>query len=229
MTIQISNDIWTIDGPDVVFAGASIHTRMTVVRLHDERLWVHSPIELNGDTRAFIDELGGDIAALIAPNKFHYMFIEPWREAFPETEVFAEADLARKVPSLASAEILTNSAPSLYSQDIDQVIFRGNRMFHEAVFFHKSSRSLIFTDLIINLKTDGISLFPRLFLEFEGVTYPNGGIPRLYRWFSNDKNAARAALDVIKAWEPVRILFCHGEPFELAAEEIIGREFDYLN
>ena len=205
-----------------------MHTRMTVVRLHDGRLWVHSPIELNDETRVFLDELGAEIAALIAPNKFHYMFIDQWQEAFPDAQVFAEEELARKVPSLASAEILTNSAPNLYAHDVDQVIFGGNRMFQEAVFFHKASRSLIFTDLMINLRTDGIKLFPRLFLEFEGVTYPDGGIPRLYRWFSNDKNAARNALNVIKSWKPIRILFCHGEPFELAAEDLIEREFQYL-
>ncbi len=206
-----------------------MHTRMTVVRLHDGRLWVHSPIELNDEARAFLNDLSSDVAALIAPNKFHYMFIEPWREAFPDAEVFVEEELARKVPSLASAEILTSSAPNLYSQDIDQVIFGGNRMFQEAVFFHKTSRSLIFTDLMINLKADGIKLLPRLFLEFEGVTYPNGGIPRLYRWFSNDKNKAREALSVIKEWEPTRVLFCHGEPFALTAQEILNREFAYLN
>lgn len=35
-------------------------------------------------------------------------------------------------PTLANAEILTNSAPEMYAPDIDQVIFGGNRMFQEA-------------------------------------------------------------------------------------------------
>lgn len=229
MATQISIGIWTMDGPEVVFAGASMRTRMTVIRLHDGRLWVHSPIELSRSTHAFLDDLGGEIAALIAPNKFHYMFIEQWREAFPDARVFVDEDLVRKRPSLAIAEVLTNSTPSLYSREIDQVVFRGNRLFQEVVFFHKASRSLIFTDLMINLKADRMKLIPRLFLEFEGVTYPSGGVPRLYRWFSSNKAKAREALSAIRAWKPTRVLFCHGEPFDLTAEKLLDREFKYLN
>ncbi len=229
MVVEISNDIWTMDGPDLVFAGASMNTRMTVVRLQDGCLWVHSPIELNAQTRAFLNDLGGDVAALVGPNKFHHLFIEPWREAFPDAVVFAEEELRKKIPSLSTAELLSNQAASLYANDIDQVIFGGNRMFQEAVFFHRASRSLIFTDLMVNLKADGVSFLPRMFLKFEGVTYPNGGIPRLYRWFTNDKAAARAALNTIRGWQPQRVLFCHGEPLELPAQALLEREFSYLD
>ena len=205
-----------------------MHTRMTLIRLQDGRLWVHSPIELSDDVKEFVNCLGGDVAALIAPNKFHYMFIDSWRELFPDARVFAEENLVRKISTLAKAEVLSNDAPSLYSRDVDQVIFEGNRMFQEVVFFHKSSLSLIFTDLMINLNPQGIKLLPRLFLKFEGVTYPNGGVPRLYRWFTNDRSKAREALNVIKGWRPKRILFCHGEPFTLSADELLARQFKYL-
>lgn len=228
MANQVGDDIWTMVGPEVVFAGASMHTRMTVVRLHDGRLWVHSPIALDETVHAFIDELGGEVAALIGPNKFHYMNISSWCEAFPGAMVYAEEGLVRKVPSLGKAVALTNQPPSLYAQDVDQVMFGGNRLFQEAVFFHKASRSLIFTDLMINLKPSGIRLIPRLFLQFEGVTYPNGGVPRLYRWFSSDKEKARESLSVIRGWNPERVLFCHGEPFDLTANELLDREFMYL-
>lgn len=87
---------------------------------------------------------------------------------------------------------------------------------------------MIFTDLLVNLKADQIKLIPRLFLAFEGVTYPNGGVPRLYRWFSSNKNQAREALSVIRDWSPKRLLFCHGEPFDLSAQQILDREFGYL-
>lgn len=228
MITNIDQDIWTFDGPEIVFVGAPMHTRMTVVRLGDGRLWVHSPIELSDSVRSFIDGLDGDIAALIAPNKFHYMFIEPWRKAFPDAKVFAEEDLVRKVPSLGNAEVLSNSSPEVYASDIDQVIFGGNHMFQEVVFFHKASKTVIFTDLMANLKTDGIPLLPRLFLKFEGVTYPNGGVPRMYRWFSKDKDMTRNALRVLLGWNPQRVIFCHGEAFDIAAEALIAKEFKYL-
>lgn len=225
---QVGENIWTVDGPELVFAGASMHTRMTVVRLHDERLWVHSPIELNEATQSVMTQIGGDVAALVAPNKYHYMFIDAWRSAYPHATVFAEDTVRKKVASLHSAELLTNSTPELYADDIDQVVFGGNRLFQEVVFFHKASRALIFTDLMINLKPDGIKLLPRLFLQFEGVTWPNGGVPRLYRWLTSDRDTARAVLEKMRDWAPEKLLFCHGEPFELSATELLDREFGYL-
>ena len=151
MLQEIAKNIWTVDGPDVVFAGASMHTRMTIVRLGDGGLWIHSPIDFSSSVQVLIDELGGAVTALIAPNKLHHLFIGLWMDAFPQASVFAEAELKRKVPLLEAAEEITNVAPELYSANIDQAVFSGNRMFQEAVFFHRQSRTLILTDLMINL------------------------------------------------------------------------------
>ena len=229
MATQIGQDIWTVDGPDVVFSGVSMNTRMTIARLRDGKLWIHSPIELSDATKAVVDDLGGAVAALIAPNKYHHLFIDRWLDLYPDAGVFAHEELIGKVPSLAHAEILTNTAPGVYSGDVDQVIFEGNRMFQEVVFFHRPSRSVIFTDLVQNLRTDGVKLLPRLYLKLDGVAHPHGGVPRLFKWFTTDRRKARAALRVIKSWEPRNILFCHGEPIAMDAGELLDREFAYLD
>ena len=228
MAKQIDAGLWTLEGPEVVFAGAPMNTRMTVAQLADGTLWVHSPVALDEGVRAFVRERGGEVSALIAPNKFHHLFMSEWRAAYPQARVFADADLQRKVAALADVERLTDAAPALYADEIDQVIFGGTRLFQEAVFFHKASGALIFTDLMINLKTAGVPLLPRLFLQFEGVTYPDGGVPRLYRWLTTDKDAAREALAKIRSWAPKRVLFCHGDEIETPPNELLAREFAYL-
>ncbi len=228
METQIADGLWTVEGPEVVFAGAAMHTRMTVVQLGDGTLWVHSPIALDMMVVAFVERLGGNVSALVAPNKFHHLFMGEWRAAYPEARVFAEADLKRKVPTLADVENITDEPPPLYAAEIDQVVFVGNRLFQEAVFFHRPSRSLILTDLMINLKTQGMGLLPKLFLQFEGVTWPDGGVPRLYRWLTRDKDAARQALAKVMGWAPERVLFCHGEAIEGSARDLLEREFAYL-
>ena len=189
---------------------------------------MHSPIDLTAVVKGVVTDLGGEVSALIAPNKFHHLFIEQWIEEFPHARVFAESQVKRKVPSLAIAEEITNVPPELYSAEIDQVVFGGNRMFTEAVFFHKDSRTLILTDLMINLRTEKVKFLPKLFLKFEGITFPNGGIPRLYRWFTTDRSQAKQALAVIQKWSPERLIFCHGEPFEDSAQIVINREFGWL-
>ena len=226
---EIAQDIWSIDGPDVVFAGAPMNTRMTIVKLSDGGLWVHSPIAYTEDTKAALRKIGGEVTALVAPNKYHYLYLEPWRAEHPNAQVFAESSLRTKVPELVKVEVLTNTAPQLYSLDIDQVIFAGNRFFQEAVFFHKPSKTLVLTDLMINLRTDAIPWLPKLLLRFEGAVYPNGGVPRLFRLLTRDKRAAQTALAKIRGWSPERVLFCHGEPFTRSAQEILDEQFAWLS
>ncbi len=224
----LGSNIWTVVGPNLVFAGAEMHTRMTIVRLSCGGYWVHSPIELNAQTRSVLTQLEGPVVALIAPNKLHHLYVRQWVEQYPEAQVFAEESLESKVDWFGRATVLTEVTPELYGQDIEQLIFGGNRLFTEAVFFHKPSRTLIFTDLMINLRLDGVRLLPSWFLRFEGVVYPNGGVARLYRWLTTDKAKARQAVEQILAWAPERITFCHGEPFVEDPVSLVRREFAWL-
>ena len=96
MVRKIDENIWTVDGPDVVFTGITMNTRMTVVRLNDGRLWIHSPIQLSDDVVDFVAGLGGRVSVLVAPNKLHYMFIDPWRERYADAVIFAHGDLKKK-------------------------------------------------------------------------------------------------------------------------------------
>ena len=228
MITEIDENIWTVDGPDVVFTGITMNTRMTVVQLADGRLWIHSPVQLNDAVAAFLEGLGGQIAALVAPNKFHYLFIDPWRRKYADAVIFAHEDLKKKVKSLAQSEALTNTAPPAYASDIDQVLFSGNPAFREAVLFHRASASVIFTDLMQNLDTKDAGLFARLYAKFDGVASPDGGVPRLYKWLSTNKHADRKALETMKAWAPKHVLFCHGPPIDLDVAELLDREFSYL-
>jgi hypothetical protein len=225
---KLDTDIWIVHGSDIVFAGAAMHTRMTVVRLSDGGLWLHSPIEMDDEVAGFIKDLGGQVAALVAPNKFHHLFVADWRQAYPAAVVLAETHLMKKVPGLADAVEITDAAPELYSGDIEQQVIRGNRMFEEAVFFHKPSKTLILTDLMINLPIEHLSGMAKLFLRFEGVVYPNGGIPRLYRWLTTNRSNIRQAAERMLDWAPDRIVFSHGEIFEEGAVEVLQREFAYV-
>ena len=181
------------------------------------------------DTKAALHKIGGDVTALIAPNKFHYLYLEQWRAAYPNAQVFAESSLRKKVPSLAKVEALTNTAPELYSLDIDQVLFAGNRFFQEAVFFHMPSKTLVLTDLMVNLRIDTMPWLAKLLMRFEGAVYPDGGVPRLLRLFTRDKGAARASLAKIRSWSPERVLLCHGEQFSQPAAEILDKQFGWLS
>ena len=58
----IDEDIWIVDGEIVEMnfkiTQVPFSTRMTVVRLENNDLWIHSPIHLTPQLRSEIDELG---------------------------------------------------------------------------------------------------------------------------------------------------------------------------
>lgn len=218
-----------MDGSSVSFVGAETNTRMTVAKLSDGSLWIHSPIAWTNDVAAFLQQLGGRVGAIIAPNKYHYVSVDEWRERFPQASTFAEPALRKKVKGLANTTALTNEPPELYGNEIDQTLCLGNPFFQEAVFFHKESRTAIFTDLIINRSVAGVPFFARLFLRADGVVAPNGGIPRFYKWTTLNRRQAQLSAAKIKSWQPEHLLFAHCEGFAAPAMAVLNREFSFLN
>ena len=69
------------------------------------------------------------------------------------------------------------------------------------------------TDLIINAKTDGYNWWQKLFAAFDGLAYPKGTTPRLYRWSIKSKAAVRSVYQTMIEWNPARVIISHGEWF----------------
>jgi len=55
-----------------------VTSRMTVIRLKDRRILLHSPVPSDPDLRSAVENLG-QVAALIAPNLFHHQFLSEWK------------------------------------------------------------------------------------------------------------------------------------------------------
>src|ERR1700693_1699504 len=70
-------------------------SRMTVIRLRDGRILVHSPEPIERGLRSGVGHLGR-VGALIAPTLFHHQFISEWRSAFPEAKAFGVPGLVAK-------------------------------------------------------------------------------------------------------------------------------------
>jgi hypothetical protein len=66
----VANDLWIVDSVHKTF-GLKLPVRMSVIRLLDGTLWLHSPTRCTG---ALLEELAalGAIRHLIAPNSVHW-------------------------------------------------------------------------------------------------------------------------------------------------------------
>ena len=147
---SLGANIWDHEIP-IRSGGIPLWHRMTVIRLTGGDLVVHSPTKLTIASREEFKKLG-PIAAIIAPSWWHDLYLQEYVSAYPEARLYGASTLARWNRSLPFAEVLDNLAPSLWADEIDQVHIVGIGLFlNEIVFYHRSSRSLIVADLLINL------------------------------------------------------------------------------
>ena len=107
---------------------------MTLIRLPDGGLWVHSPTSLT-DALAGRVRRAGPVRFLIAPNTLHYWWIPDWKARFPDAPVYAAPGLERSAKRpIPIDHVLGSAPPPPWAEIIDQVVVRGD-MLTEVAFF----------------------------------------------------------------------------------------------
>lgn len=207
---QLDSDLWVAD-QSLRIAGLELGARMTVVRLTDGGLWLHSPIRPTPELLRDVGALGR-VAALVAPNRFHHLFVAQWMEAFPDASVFVAPGLQTKRPDLAAAQVLTDEAPALWKGTLEQVQLGGLPMTNEVVFFHPSSRTLIATDLAFHIGEER-PLLTRLSFRLSGA-YRRLAPTLLERLLVRDRGAFVPSLQRILQWPFERVIVAHGTVLE---------------
>ena len=232
----IGDDIWIVDGDVIKMNFGPIKvpftTRMTIIRLKDGLLWIHSPINLTKDLIKRVNELG-EVAFLISPNKLHYEYINQWQSEYPNAQTFASPGVIKRSEKqglqIKFHERLTQTPPIFWEDDIDQLIFQGSVAVEEVVFFHKTSNTLILTDLIENFEPSKVNnFFWRFVMRVAGITAPHGSTPRDFRGTFINKKRARVQLEKMMAWQPEKIVIAHGKWFEENGVDELKRAFKWL-
>lgn len=225
---QLADTVWMVDGPAVSFYGMPYTTRMVIIRLHDDALWVHSPIQWQPEFSQQLAALG-EVKYLIAPNHLHHLFLSDWQQQFPQARLYGTAQVQAKRPELNYAGILDETTPMPWQEDIKQLLFTGSKAMQEAVFFHRASRTLILTDLIENFAPDLFNPWQRLLARLMGILAPQGQTPLDWRLsFALGKTQARAHLLQMLSWQPERIVMAHGELVQQDAVAFLRHSFRWL-
>jgi uncharacterized protein DUF4336 len=223
----LAPDIGTVDGPFEYFTVAGIRmpmpftTRMTVVRLRNDDLFLHSPIKYDERVAAELRGMG-TVRHLISPNQWHYAHIGEWQRAFPDAIAWASPGVRRRAKArrieVDFTRELETEPPAEWRGEIDQTLVPGG-IFREFVFFHKTSRTLILTDTVMNLELDKVDEPWRTSAKLTGMYHPHGQIffgMRLPLLLQPRKT--KAAFEKIRSWKPTRILLAHGRPIDDAGE-----------
>jgi hypothetical protein len=234
----VADDIWIADGPVVRMAfplGMSVPfpTRMTVVRLSEGGLWIHSPIQLSPALAAQIDVLG-PVAHLVSPNFIHYAGIPEWSRTYPHAVTWASPGVRERAASQKLAvhfqKDLGDEPPVEWRRELDQLLFLGSSVLREVVFFHRASRTLILADLIENFELDRVAAPWRWLLQMTGSVHPDGKAPIDMRMtFRNGRNEARKCRERMIAWQPERVVLSHGKWYERDGVAELRRAFRWLD
>ena len=225
MEILTQDQMWATEAA-LRFLVFKVKSRMTVVRLANGELWLHSPTRLDAETRAALAGLGR-VTYIVAPNLYHHVFIPDYITAFPDVQVYGVEGLAKKRSDITFSGVLGDEPEAGWSADFDQVIFRGMKHSQEAVFFHRATRTLMVTDLCVWAHPDEIGPFGRVVWGWMGITRQPAMTPMI-RMAVKDRAAARDSAERILAWDIERFTTCHGRVLEMDAKRVMTEALSWL-
>ena len=125
MLDSIADDLWVAEQP-LRYLGVAPTTRMTIIRLADGTLVVHSPIRLTDELRSAAAS-AGRVRFIIGPNRFHHLFVPDWQKAYPDAQTFCAPGLDTKRADLKFTAVLGDEPPATWANEMEQAFMRAFR------------------------------------------------------------------------------------------------------
>jgi hypothetical protein len=230
---QFAENIWIVDGETISFYGLPFTTRMTIVRLKNNDLWLHSPIKITPELKKQIDKLGV-VKYLISPNKIHYWYLDEMQKLYPDAVTYANPGVRERAKKFKKSIVFHKDLEMLnydetWLQEIEMEILQGSRFMQEAVFFHKFTSTLIVTDIIENFESKKIGPVFKFLAKISGALAPNGGttIDQRLTYFGNHELIRKSVNRIIFEWQPGKIILCHGKCIEDEVTNHLRRIFSW--
>lgn len=228
----VDRNLWVVDGPLIRFMGLPFPTRMTIIRLADGSVWVHSP---TGDDQELFESVAalGPVRALVAPNWLHYAWVPKWQSAFPDAKTWVAPGVAKRAESkgvrLPVDAELAGKDP--WSPEVLTRTVEGSSLHREAVFFHGATKTLIVTDLIANFEPEKTPRWLGPLLRLAGMVDPDGRAPLEVRlsFRFGDLGVARETISEFLEWAPDRVILAHGRWYDRDGTAELRRAFRWLN
>lgn len=219
----IPGQIWLCLYP-VKYAGLSFSSRMTVFRLSDGKVLLHSPCHINASLKQAIEEIG-EVAYIAAPGSYHYLHVPSAQQAFPAAETYLCPGIEQKRPEMHFDWLLGDHAPSAWAGELEQVLVRGARFMWEVAFYHRAGKTLILVDLVENIgdETEGVGWGLKFWWKAVFHMWNNPKPAPEYQMGWKDKEAARESLERILAWDFERVIIAHGDLIEEDARAVVRK------
>ncbi|MEO5971020.1 MAG: DUF4336 domain-containing protein [Bdellovibrionia bacterium] len=207
---KIAEDLYCVDGE---WYETAFRRRMTIVRLKDGSLVVHSAIRMEAKDYTELEKLG-KVSIIIIPNVFHYSDAKAYSERYPDAQVYVPAQMKIKCEKhLRVAGVLEKDWP--LGDELPCISFL-DTLAGESVFIHKASGTLIVTDMTFNLTSadfkSGIERF--IFGKLNGILDQFGPSQLTKLVAARNRDSVGAALKKITAQDFDRVIMSHGQIVE---------------
>lgn len=222
---RIDDTLWVAERPFAPLPFLDIGTRMTVVRLSDGGVALHSLVAADAPTRAAVDAIG-PVRAVLCPNRVHHLFAGEWKQAYPAARLLAAPGLARKRRDLAFDGVLGEDPDPVWGDSLRSIPVHGIPILEEVAFLHPASRTLVLTDLVFHptpASRPGLRRWTRITRVRDGFG-PNAVV----RLGVSDRAALRRSLDRVLDHDFDRVTMTHGEVLESGGRAAIERAWAWL-
>jgi hypothetical protein len=224
MLSSLADGVWYDTAP-VGFLGLELTATMTVLRLDDGGLLVHSPLPLTTERRAAAEALG-PIAHLYAPNAFHHRWLAEWHRALPSARVHAPTELATRLPEVRIDRFHDTANAAAFGDEIVEIPIRGCRL-AETVLVHRRGRAAVVTDLVHNIGRPSHG-WTKLYSRVMGF-YDRVALSRVLRWTAfKDRVAARQSVDQLLGHEFDTLVVGHGAPLATGGRDALAQATAWL-
>ncbi|MCI0569436.1 MAG: DUF4336 domain-containing protein [Myxococcaceae bacterium] len=216
---ELADGVWLTSAP-VRFLGLRLTATMTVLRLGDGDLLLHSPVAMTPARKRAVDALG-PVAHLYSPNTYHHLKMGEWAAAYPDARTHAPPGLVKKRPDLRIDRVHGSAPEAAFASFVDELPIAGFRL-QETVLFYRPARTLVVADLVHNIGRPQHA-WTRVYTRMMGF-YDRVALSRMIRWAAfPDRHAARRSLDDVMAFPFDRIIVGHGAPIvNEARERLLG-------
>ena len=216
--------VW-LDIAPVRILGMPLAATMTVLRLDDDRLLLHSPIPMTADRRAAVDALGR-VAHLYAPNLYHHLYVGEWAAAYPSARLHGPARLAKKRPDLRIGRVHGGGTEPAFAGIVDELCIDGFRLY-ESVLIYRPARAAIVADLVHNVgrpRHPWATMYTRAMGFYDRVA-----LSRMIRWVAvSDRAALRRSVDAVLALPFDSLVVGHGTPLAAGGKEALAAAYSWL-
>lgn len=223
--ISVADGLWTVYEPEFRMLGLKLGTRMTIVRLPQGTLVLHSPIAISSALASAIEALG-QVGHIVAPNLYHHVYAGEAQKRWPEAKLHGASGLNRKRRDLRVDSVLGKDPVSADWQGALTPVTIHGCLLGETVLVHAPSRTVISADLFENfLEMDHTPT--RLYLQASGV-WQKPGWGRFLRVLYRDHRAARQSVDALLEHDFEGAIIAHGTPVKHGAKDAVRQTFQFL-